>query len=350
MYGLDRASQVLSTSLWLKIESIGHEVLANQMMIRSHYKVTAERGIAQLTKDEAKAPLMGLEDVRLKMGPCIDGFEGTEREMDLYQQSFRAHWKYPELHHIVVKDGTSSSQVGGNVSLAFFPPSGSAGVSWTKAKGISLPGKSLGFDLKQVSVECLTDQRYLWRYPISSSKFWNLPQSLFARSTSFDNHWGEFSYASDRPPSVFRIEIPVIYRLSSLGIVQSSFTFIQYKDKKFPCRDIRMNLQVDILPDEHGCFDFPRVGYSGGKDLHLGIYTFTDEDENLCLQIDQRATQLKLDEEDMNQDYHGLIHGVGNWGISGAGPGKFKVQDNSSENVVSPAEGTLEFEVKRSGR
>jgi len=334
MYGLDRASQVLSTSLWLKIESKGHEVSGNQM-IRSHYKVTAERGIAQLTKDEAKAPLMGLEDVRLKMGPCIDRFEGTEREMDLYQQSFRAHWKYPELHDIVVKDGTSSSELGGNVSLTFFPPSGSAGVSWKKAKGITQPGKSLGFDLKQVSVECLTDQRYLWRYPISSSKFRNLPQSLFARSTSFDNHWAEFSDASDLPPSFFRIEIPVIYRLSSFGIVQSPFTFIRYQDKKFPCRDIRMNLQVDILPDEHGCFDFPLVGYSGGKDLHLGIYTFTDEDENLCLQIDQRATQLKLDEEDMNQGYHGLIHGVGNWGISGTGLGKFKVQDNSSENSKS---------------
>ena len=69
----------------------------------------------------------------------------------------------------------------------------------------------------------------------------------------------------------------------------------------------------------------------------------TENDGNLYLQIDQRTMQLNLDD-------HGPIHGVGNWGISGAGPRKFKVQENNSEHEVCPTEGRLEFEVKMSGK
>lgn len=346
IYAPDDTSQVISTSLWLKIETKSREPSGSHRS-RSLCKVTAERIHVQLTKDETEPPILGLEDIRLKMGPCMDGFNGTAREMRLYRQSFRALWKYPELHHILIKEGTSGSEVGGKFAVQFFPPAGSAELNGKKTRGISQAGKSLGFNQSNISVECLNDQRYLWRYPISSGEK-GLPQPLFARSATFEDHWGDFSCWSDQPPPSFRIEIPIICRLSTLGSTQYAPRFIRYKAKNFPCRDVRMNLQVDVLPNELGCFDFPRSGYSGGKDLHLGIYRFTNENDHLCLDIDRYTTQLTLNDPNLIKDNGGTIHEDGNWEITAGEPGDLKLREICSDRVVCPTQGTLQLDLTNS--
>jgi hypothetical protein len=107
-----------------------------------------------------------------------------------------------------------------------------------------------------------------------------------------------------------------------------------------------MKLQVDILPSELGCFDFPRVGYLGGKNIHLGSYKFMTQNDQLILDIDRCSTPLNLNDENLFQDNGGSIHQNGNWKISGTEPGKLEIREACSERVVCPTEGTLNLSMK----
>ena len=69
----------------------------------------------------------------------------------------------------------------------------------------------------------------------------SLPRALFPRSATFEDHWGEFSYESDKIPPLFRIALPVICGLQPVNTpVERVMQFTWYKEKWFLCRNVRM--------------------------------------------------------------------------------------------------------------
>ena len=118
---------------------------------------------AQLSTNETAQSALSLEDIRLKMRPCLNGFKGEDLEREKIEQSFDALMQHPEIHKILVTDATCGSEVGAKIRVQFFPLGGSTELNGKITKGISQLGKSIGFDQWGIAADCVDEYRYYWQ-------------------------------------------------------------------------------------------------------------------------------------------------------------------------------------------
>ena len=56
----------------------------------------------------------------------------------------------------------------------------------------------------------------------------------------------------------------------------------------FPCRNICLKLEIDLLPTNDGTFIYPQTT-AGGHYLYLGAFKFIERDGQICLRVDRKT-------------------------------------------------------------
>ena len=301
--GLDGSSQQLSISLLLKVETLGSENCGDGYN-RCLCRITAEKFEGRIASlGDTNQTALRLQEVLLLMRPSMEGFKGPRDQLDIYQRSINAFSQMPIRSNIVVKeaslgrDRTLGTRIG-------YPHGISLDGNARQTSWITRPAESVGLDYKVLAIDCVNRNHFLWRYGIASTTdFFHEP--LLNRAATFVNHTGDFSYASNKIPCSMRIEITLVCRLPTLSLPGRTLngSFIRYKQTTYPCRDIQVKLEVDILPTETGSFWFPRNG-SSGKRLDLGRYRFVHQDGHLCLDICREKYQQKILRPQLRDRHH----------------------------------------------
>jgi hypothetical protein len=116
--------------------------------------------------------------------------------------------------------------------------------------------------------------------------------------------------------------------------------YIEHKAQAYPCRNICLNLEVDILPTEQNTFIFPRTQVAGHF-LDLGGFKFVKKHGGLCLQISRKGPdRITIPDPQICGPYH---KEEGNWKIEAA-EGKLRISEREKETVF-PAGGNPQFNV-----
>lgn len=320
----------------MKIEPI-HSGTGEDRDSRDISQVTAEQFSARLASlDPTKQKALELQEIQLRVGPTTEGFHGSDYELKQYQQSFRAGDHEPKLRDIFIKELSRERSSGATLRLGY-PLGASVAGSSSNIRGITLPAESAGLDLKRTTIDCVSRNHFQWRYGISTETD-IFPQSIMNTIAPFANHKADFSYYSNMIPVSIRIEIAVICRLPDPSLSQR-LRLIRHKGKDYPCRDLRLKLQVDILPTATNSFVFPRAGASE-KYIRLGTFKFVNKGGPLCLEIDHDRTHLTVSNSQLFGNDNFDVK-MGNRSVRKVGLGEMRVNEKSDDRVISITEGEL---------
>lgn len=340
--GLDGSSQELSVSLFLKVAPISSGPNGDGQW-RSLCRVTAEQFEGRITSlDRTNQTALRLQEVQLIMGPSMEGFEGPEHEAMRYQRSFYAISQKPKCTNVVMKDSSVGRDHGIGGKLGY-PLGVSIEGSYKRSTWITRPAESAGLDYKALVIDCVSRNQLLWKYGIGSgTEFTSEP--LLNRSATFRDHTGDFSYLSNKLPCSIRIEITLVCRLPTLSLPGRLLngSFIRHKETNYPCRDIRLNLKVNILPTEVGIFLYPRNG-SSGKCLDLGNYQFVNQNGHLCLDISRDAANIRITNPHLRGRPHSWQHG--SWSAKGKEVGELEMRETCADREICPTAGELQLKV-----
>ena len=339
--GLDGSSQQLSISLLLKVETLGSENCGDEYN-RSRCRVTAQQFEGRIASlGDTNQTAIRLQEIHLLMRPSMEGFEGPGDQMTI-NRSIDALSQNPTRGEAVVKEASQGRDRTFGARIGY-PLGMSVDGNIRQSNWITSPAESVGLDYKVLAIDCVNLNNFLWRYGIASTTDF-LHEPLLNRAATFINHTGDFSFASNMLPCSMRIEVTLVCRLPTLSLPGRllSGSFIRYKQANYPCRDIRIKLEVDILPTEMGSFWFPRNGISG-KRLDLGSYRFVREDGHLCLDISREKYRQKIVRPHLRDRHHRWRDQ--NWSIKGKEPGELEVREIHPNREVSSAAGELHLEV-----
>lgn len=337
--GLDGSSQEFSICLWLNMDTIYSGPCTDIYSRNFDCRVTAEQFLARLLPLNEKSPIaFEIQEVRLRMGPSMAGFTGSDRDLNQHQRSIRPGDHQPKLRDLVIKELNLGGEQGVGVKISY-PFGISLEANKKRRREITLPESSIGLARKTITVENVNRNQFQWRYGISSQAEFH-SQPLLTRCASFENHKANFLYGSGMIPCSMRIEVAVICRLPSPLLSQR----FRSNDKTYPCRNIRFKLQVDIFPTATKLFSFPRTDCSG-KHLDLGSYLFVKKNGLLCLDIDHHKTHMTMSDSELFGN-GGCDVRMSNWNVTKVGSGELRVGEICNDGVVCSEHG-LEFQLKR---
>jgi len=345
--GLDQPGQEISITLWLKIKSLHESEAIVKHRCLCH--VTAEKFEAQIAAlDEETKTALRLREIHLHMGPTVHELNRTDYDVKIQKRSFETIDQQPQKKHLVSEGSTEGQDVTTDARMTY--PGPSIGRSLKQGRTISRPASVVGIDIDLLEIGCRKRSQLFWRYPVLPKAAF-IPESPLTRHAQFENHHGKFVYLSNKVPDSLRIEVEVLCSLPSLAQVKllerfrAAITpnYILHKETKYPCRDIRLRLQVDILPTERNLFIFPREGLSG-RSLDLGSFKFVENAGQLGLEVD-RGEDGQFSIPDPHAWNVPFCFEQGNWMIRTDKIGELRIRERSAIREICPTEATLQFAV-----
>jgi len=344
--GLDGSIQVITIYLSLKIDTL-KAWNDGEGTTRSQCNVLAEQVETQIGSGPGKADVLHLQDIRLQIGPSIAGFLGTDKEKEQWEQSFDALRQSPQLTDIVISEYTEGAETALDLRGGF-PALFSAGLGYKMSNSIKRPIAAVGFDLFALEIDTIERYQFMWRYRPQPTRA-PLPRALKQRCVVLSNHQGRFSYVSTKVPPSMRVEI-----IATCGLPRSDSAlaawcrkvFIHDRKKNYPCTQIRLRLQVDVLPTDSEdvqsakVFQFPHEN-AAGRRLHLGKYSFREQKDQLLLHAARGESTVEISSS--SQTYQ-QIYEEGAWKVAATSPNDFVAKAQSQGRIKFPTEGELEVQ------
>ena len=286
--GLDGRGQEISLTMELRAENLWGDASRGRKS-RSACRLIAESFTAKLAGLNSGQGHLRLQHMQLQIGPTVTA-DRNESGLESYLTQLHCYDQEPDEATLKAVTRTELNNVSATIQGGF--PNGAA-VSATYQGGTSetYPSNIYGYDRTWIRAGATERVHAWWGYPIEFRHFIESPTNYHARRLG---HSSKFSYPSHQPPCAQRVQFSLICDLPCrdrrANTLLTKFVpyGIEHNGKVFPCRNICLKLEIDLLPTNDGTFIYPQTT-AGGHYLYLGAFKFIERDGRICLRVDRKT-------------------------------------------------------------